>query len=157
MRRRRPWWRLQLSSYLTAMLLGFLSPTIWLKKAPYNDLSAFKSAFHIKDQYQKLGHALLASMQSHSWYLSEQLVLLSLSDDDSWSPICGIGFSPLEFMSSSESGSLSCLLFTCQQSWVSLLVHRVGYFWKWLKSLRGRFKSGYMDFVRKIACVNDCA
>ncbi len=53
-----------------------------MKKAPYNDLSAFKSAFHIKDKYQKLGHALLASMQRHSWYLSEQLVLLSLSDDD---------------------------------------------------------------------------
>ncbi len=57
-----------------------------------------------------------------------------------WSPICGIGFSPMKFLSSSESGSLSCLLFTCQQSWVSLLVHRVGYFWKWLNSWGGGAK-----------------
>ena len=39
-------------------------------KAPSNDLAAFKSAFHIKVQYPKLGKALLASMQRHSWYLS---------------------------------------------------------------------------------------
>jgi hypothetical protein len=28
------------------------------------------------------GHTLLASMQRHSWHLSEQLVLLSISEDD---------------------------------------------------------------------------
>ncbi len=28
------------------------------------------------------GHTVLASMQHHSWHLSEQLVLLSISDDD---------------------------------------------------------------------------
>ena len=39
-------------------------------KAPSNDLAAFKSAFHIEVQYPKLGKALLASMQRHSWYLS---------------------------------------------------------------------------------------
>ncbi len=35
-----------------------------------------------KDQYPNLGQALFVSMQGHSWYLSEQLVLLSLSVDD---------------------------------------------------------------------------
>jgi hypothetical protein len=38
--------------------------------------------FHIKDHYQRLGHALLASMQSHFWNLSEHLVLLALAGDD---------------------------------------------------------------------------
>ena len=51
-------------------------------KAPSNDLSAIKSSFHIKDHYPRLGQALLASMQRHCWYLSEQLVLLALADDD---------------------------------------------------------------------------
>jgi hypothetical protein len=45
-------------------------------------LSAIKSSFHIKDHYPWLGQALLASMQRHCWYLSEQLVLLALADDD---------------------------------------------------------------------------
>jgi hypothetical protein len=31
-------------------------------KAPSDDLSAIKSAFHIKDHYPRLGQALLASM-----------------------------------------------------------------------------------------------
>ncbi len=51
-------------------------------KAPSNDLSAVKSAFHIKDHYPRLGQALLASMQRHFWNLSEHLVLLALADDD---------------------------------------------------------------------------
>jgi hypothetical protein len=55
----------------------------WLPtKAPSNDLSAIKSSFHIKDHFSRLGQALLASMQRHCWYLSEQLVLLALADDD---------------------------------------------------------------------------
>ena len=69
MRRRRRCWRQQLSSSLSAMLHGFSSRT-WLSKPPSNDLAAFKSAFHIEVQYPKLGKALLASMQRHSWYLS---------------------------------------------------------------------------------------
>ncbi len=40
---------------------------------------------------------------------------------------------------------------------LSELTGPLGYFWKWLKSLRGRCKSGYTDFVRKIVCVNVCA
>jgi hypothetical protein len=90
-----------------------------LKKAPYNDLSAFKSACHIKDMYQKLGHALLASMQRHSWYLSEQLVLLSLSDDDIEEMLKSDMRNRLltiEVPVLFKTGSLSCLLFGCQQS-----------------------------------------
>ena len=39
-------------------------------KALSNDLSAIKSAFHIKDHYPRLGQALFASMQRHLWNLS---------------------------------------------------------------------------------------
>jgi hypothetical protein len=53
-----------------------------LPKAPSNDLSAIRSAFHIKDHYPRLGQALLASIQCHLWNLSEHLVLLALADDD---------------------------------------------------------------------------
>ncbi len=49
-------------------------------KAPSNDVSDIKSSFHIT--YPRLGQALLASMQCHCWYLSQQLVLLALADDD---------------------------------------------------------------------------
>jgi hypothetical protein len=64
-------------------MLHGLSSFTWLPtKAPSNDLSAIKSSFHIKDHYSRLGQALLASMQCHCWYLSEQLVLLVLADDD---------------------------------------------------------------------------
>ncbi len=135
-RMRRPCWRLQLSS-LSAMLLGFWGP-IWLTKAPYNKLSVFKSAFNIKDQYPKLGQALHASMQRHSWYLSEQLVLCYPSEDD----IEKLKSDKLKrlnshlFLISSKLGSQSCLLFWCQHRCVGLLVHRVGYFCKWLKFLR---------------------
>jgi hypothetical protein len=51
-----------------------------VEKSPFNDLAAIKSAIQIKDHYPKLGQALLASMQEHNWYLSEQLVVLALAD-----------------------------------------------------------------------------
>jgi hypothetical protein len=47
-------------------------------KALSNNLSAIKSAFHIKDHYPRLGQALLASMLRHFLNLSEHLVLLAL-------------------------------------------------------------------------------
>ncbi len=46
-----------------------------------SQMSAIKSAFHIKDHYQRLVQALLASMQRHFWNLSEHLVLLALADE----------------------------------------------------------------------------
>ena len=51
-------------------------------KSPSNDLAAFKNAFSIKDKYLNLGAALVASVQRHNWYLTEQLVQLSLADED---------------------------------------------------------------------------
>ncbi len=51
-------------------------------KALLNNLSAIKSAFHIKDHYPRHRPALLASMQHHFLNLSEHLVLLALADDD---------------------------------------------------------------------------
>jgi uroporphyrinogen-III decarboxylase len=51
-----------------------------VEKSPFNDLAAIKSAFQIKDHYPKLGQALLASMQRHNLYLSEQLVVLALAE-----------------------------------------------------------------------------
>ncbi|XP_065658092.1 uncharacterized protein LOC136082603 [Hydra vulgaris] len=61
-----PWF---LKSYLVA-------------SSPSNDLAACKNAFCIKEKYPNLGSALVASIQRHTWYLTEQLVLLSLADDD---------------------------------------------------------------------------
>jgi hypothetical protein len=55
---------------------------IMVTKASSDDLSAIKTSFHIKDHYPRLGQALLASMQRHCWYLSQQLILLALADDD---------------------------------------------------------------------------
>ena len=43
---------------------------------------AFKQAFEIQNHYPILGKALVTSMQPHSWYLTEQLVILALGDED---------------------------------------------------------------------------
>ena len=48
-------------------------------KSTSNNLGAFKSSFDIRDYYPKLGQALLCSMQRHTWYLTEQLVMLPLT------------------------------------------------------------------------------
>jgi hypothetical protein len=71
---------IRLSSSTSAMLHG--SQVLHGCQSPLNDLSAIRSAFHIKDHYPRLGQALLASMQCHLWNLSEHLVLLALADDD---------------------------------------------------------------------------
>ena len=43
---------------------------------------AFKSLFDINDPYPKLRQVLLSRIQRHAWYLTEQLVMLGLADDD---------------------------------------------------------------------------
>jgi hypothetical protein len=53
-----------------------------VEKSPFNDLAAIKSVFQSKEHYPTLGQALLASMQRHNWYLSKQLVVLALADND---------------------------------------------------------------------------
>jgi hypothetical protein len=54
----------------------------WLPKPSQMTCLPPSLPFHIKDHYQRLGQALLASMQRHFWNLSEHLVLLALADDD---------------------------------------------------------------------------
>lgn len=53
-----------------------------VEHAFHNDLMAFKQAFEIQNQYPILGKALVTSMQRLSWYLTEQLVILALGDED---------------------------------------------------------------------------
>ena len=51
-------------------------------KSTANDLEAYKSAHEIAIEYPKLGGALVKSMENHAWYLTEQLVVIALADDD---------------------------------------------------------------------------
>ena len=52
------------------------------EKSTANDLLAFKQAFIIKSYDSELGNAILQSMQRQSWYLTEELCILALADDD---------------------------------------------------------------------------
>ena len=47
-----------------------------------NDLQAFRSVFSLQDRFPKLGQALLKSMNPHTWYLTEQLVMMALADQE---------------------------------------------------------------------------
>ena len=51
-------------------------------KSTANYLAAFKTSLALHESYPKLSTALTTSMQRHSWYLTEQLVIFALSDDD---------------------------------------------------------------------------
>ena len=52
-------------------------------KAPVNDLQAFQQVYCICYSYLTSRNIILQqSMQRHTWYLTEQLILLSLADDD---------------------------------------------------------------------------
>ena len=72
----------------TASFFVAITYTPWFLKssltasAPNNDLSSFKDMFELKKEYPKLAKAFLHSMQRHTWYLTEELVLLCLGDDD---------------------------------------------------------------------------
>ena len=72
----------------TASFFVAITYTPWFLKssltasAPSNDLSSFKDMFELKKEYPKLAKAFLHSMQRHTWYLTEELVLLCLGDDD---------------------------------------------------------------------------
>ena len=72
----------------TAALFISIFYSVWFLKsymasqAPNNDLMCFKQVFTLKDHYPKLGGALLISLQRHTWYLTEELVVLSLADAD---------------------------------------------------------------------------
>ena len=51
-------------------------------KAPVNDLAAFKDVFDLSKEYPEFSQSILKSMQNHTWYLSQQLVVMALVDDD---------------------------------------------------------------------------
>lgn len=140
-------------------------------KSPSNDLAAIKSAFHIKEQYPKLGQALLASMQRHGWYLSEQLVLLALADND-------IGQEdknrmlerlvqydvPDQFrIGKPEMPVVTMSTELCDlvgpQSWLLLKVAEVpdGDVEQWMQGKATESFDMFKHFVKKNECVNDCA
>jgi len=50
--------------------------------AATNDLECFQQALILKKEYPDLGEELLKSMQRHFWYLTQDLVVLALADDD---------------------------------------------------------------------------
>ncbi len=65
-------------------------------------------------------------------YLSEQLVPLSLSNDDIEETLKSNKLKQLftfEISDHFQTRKPELPIFWCQHSWVSLLVHRVGYFW----------------------------
>lgn len=63
--------------YAPWFLKSYMSDT-----ATANDLMAYKSSYDIADEYPNLGAALTKSMGRHSWYLTEQLVVLAIADED---------------------------------------------------------------------------
>ena len=46
-------------------------------KAPVNDLAAFKYVFDLSKEYPEFFQSILKSMQNHTWYLSQQLVVMA--------------------------------------------------------------------------------
>lgn len=142
-----------------------------VEQSSSNDLSAIKSSFHIKEHYPKLGQALLASMQRHSWYLVEQLVLLALADDDVEHEMkkkmlqklvqCGVPdkftMEKPELPVISSSTELSDLV--GPQSWLLLKVAEVpdGEVEQWIKGEAMQSFDMFKQFIKQNACVNDCA
>ena len=150
-----PWF---LKSYLVA-------------KSPSNDLAAFKNAFSIKDKYPNLGSALVASVQRHNWYLTEQLVLLSLADEDVEQEVKKKMLDrlaqydvPDKFKTGkpklpviSESTELWELV--GPESWLLLKIAKVPdrevELWRKEKALKSL--DLFKKFVKNLTCVNDCA
>ena len=50
--------------------------------AANNDLQCFQQVLILKQQYPILGRTLLLSMQRHFWYLTQDMVVLALADED---------------------------------------------------------------------------
>lgn len=140
-------------------------------KAPANDLSAFKASFAILESYPKLGQALLCSMQRHAWYLTEELILYSLADDDveeeeKMKILCKLVKEPVpeEFKTGKpelpvilRSTALSDLV--GPQSWLLLKVAGVPSeeVEKWTKGESSQSLDVFKTFVKNIECTNDCA
>ena len=157
MRRRRRCWRQQLSSSLSAMLHGFSSRT-WLSKPPQMTL-------------QPLSLPSTSRFSTRSWYLSEQLVLLALADDDLEQELKS---KILERLLDSEvpdqfsmgKPELPVILMSTElselvgpQSWFLVKVADVPKeeLEKWKRGEATQSFDTFKNFVKKIACVNDCA
>jgi len=140
-------------------------------KALSNDLFDIKSSFHIKDHYPRLRQALLASMQRHCWYLSEHLVLLTLADDDIELELKSKSLDKLldsEVPDQFRMGKpeLPVILMSTElselvgpQSWFLVKVADVPKeeLEKWKRGEATQSFDTFKNFVKKIACVNDCA
>ena len=136
-----------------------------------NDLAAFKSAFHIRDQYPNLGQALLSSMQRHSWYLTGQLVMLAIADDDveeaeklkmlekmlQYDVPDQFRLGKPELPIISRSTELTELV--TPESWILLKVAEVadGDVEKWVKGEASDSYEKFQCFIKNNICVNDCA
>ena len=140
-------------------------------KSASNDLAAFKSLFDIRNHYPKLGQALLSSMPRHTWYLTEQLVMLALSDDDVDDEVkkkmlenlvkCDVldqfhmGKPKLPVISRSTEltelvGSQSWILFKVSE----IPVREVE---KWISGDASQTFNTYKRLLNSIECINDCA
>ena len=70
------------SFFVSVCYAPWFLKTYLVAKAPANDLNSFKEAFEIEKEYPTLGKALIESLHRHSWYLTEDLILLACADDD---------------------------------------------------------------------------
>ena len=161
----------------TASFFVVICYTPWFLKAyltsnaPNNDLNAFKEVFHIKEQYPELGHALLKSMQRHTWYLTEELVLLALADVNlDYEVKIKMLKRLLEFDVSKKFKVSKPQLPTLQestelfdlvgpQSWVLLKVADIDTteLESWVEDQNTPSLESFISFVKNSMWVNDCA
>lgn len=141
------------------------------EKAPNNDLSALKEAFSIKDQYPKLGQALLKSIERHAWYLTEELVVLTIADDDVDDEVKQKIYAKLLEIEAPEvfrvgkpnlpvlSQSTELVNLVGQNSWILLNVSGVDRIdvEKWAKDDSAESLKRFKLFVKNMSSVNDCA
>jgi hypothetical protein len=140
-------------------------------KASANDLAAFKTGFILSKFYPKLAQSLLSSMQRHTWYLTQELVLFSLADDDveeneKKKMLCKLIEQPVpeEFnMGKPELPVVTSSTELCDlvgpQSWLLLRIAGIptGEVEKWIDGGANQSLDVFKNFVRNIECTNDCA
>jgi len=148
----------------------FLKSYLGYKASAYV-LSAFKASFTLSESYPKLASSLLCSMQRHAWYLTQELVLFSIADDDveeeeKKKMLCKLMEQPVPhelFMGKPElpvvtaCTKLSDLI--GPQSWLLLTVAGIpgGEVEKWIKVDASQSLDLFKSFVKNIECTNDCA
>ena len=142
-----------------------------VEKATNNDLESFKTSHCIADEFPNLGAALIKSMERHFWYLTEQLVVLSLADDDVDDKIkTEILSKLLEFPVPKQFDKVKPTLpkvtvetkladLIGPQSWQLLKEANieVADVQGWLEDFNNPSFEAFCKFVRGLVCVNDCA